>query len=103
MAKQGAHQDRAVLTVRVTPRARQNAIIGIQANGTIQVRLSAPPVDGQANEALLAFLAEVLDVPKTRLALVAGHASREKRVMVSAMDAETAHTKIAALVQKPRS
>ena len=59
------------------------------------MRLAAPPVDGAANEALIAFLSEVLGVPRRNLALVAGEKSRDKRVRVDGIDLETAMTRLA--------
>ena len=57
-------------------------------NGTIRVRLAAPPVDGAANTALLRFLADALDVPRSRLSLASGATSRRKRIAVEGVDAK---------------
>ena len=73
----------ARLRLRVTPRARQTALAGIvEVDGkpALAVRLAAPPVDGAANKALLAFLADWLSLPKSSLRIVAGDASRVKLV-----------------------
>jgi uncharacterized protein len=78
-----------VIDIRVVPRARRNAIDGMRA-GSYLIRLAAPPVDGAANEALIAFLAEVLDVPRRSIAIVSGQTSRDKRVRVAGIDLETA-------------
>ena len=75
----------ARLRVRVTPRARQTALAGlIDADGkpALAIRLAAPPVDGAANKALLAFLADWLQVPKSYLRIVAGETSRVKLVAI---------------------
>lgn len=84
----------AALAIRVTPKARRNAIVGVLDDGTIKIHLTAPPAEGQANQALLEFLSEVLDVPKSRLEIVAGHSGRDKLVSVLDMDAHTVHKKI---------
>jgi uncharacterized protein (TIGR00251 family) len=84
----------AALAVRVIPRSSKNEIAEILNDGTIRIRLTAPPVDGKANEALIAFLAEVLDVPRSRLEIVAGETGRDKLVSILGMDAETAHARI---------
>lgn len=84
----------AALAIRVTPKARRNAIVGVLDDGTIKIHLTAPPVEGQANQALLEFLSEVLDVPKSRLEIVAGHSGRDKLVSILDMDAHTVHKKI---------
>jgi uncharacterized protein YggU (UPF0235/DUF167 family) len=73
----------ARLRVRVTPRARQTALAGIlEVDGkpALAIRLAAPPVDGAANKALLAFLADWLSLPKSSLRIVAGDTSRVKLV-----------------------
>jgi len=84
----------AALAVRVTPRASRNEIIDILSDGTIKVHLTAPPVEGKANVALLKFLAKVLDVPLKKLDVVAGTNGRNKLVSVIDMDANTLHQKI---------
>jgi uncharacterized protein len=84
----------AALAVRVTPRARKNEIIEVLNDGTVKIHLTAPPVEGKANEALLKFLAGVLDVPISRLDIVAGATGRDKLISVIDMDAQTLHRKI---------
>ena len=57
--------------------------------GAVLVRLAAPPVDGAANEALLAFLADVLDLPRRNITIVSGDKSRNKRVRILGLDQES--------------
>jgi len=84
----------AALAVRVTPRASRNEIFGVLNDGTVKIHLTAPPVEGQANEALLKFLSEVLGVPVSRLDIVAGKTGRDKLVSIMGVDAETVHKRI---------
>jgi len=84
----------AALAVRVTPRASKNKIVEILSDGTIKIHLTTPPVEGKANEALLKFLAGILDIPRSRLEVVAGVGGRDKLISVIDMDAETLHKKI---------
>jgi uncharacterized protein (TIGR00251 family) len=84
----------AALAVRVTPRASKNEIVEILSDGTVKVHLTAPPVEGKANEALLKFLAKVLDVPQRQLEVIAGAGGRDKLISVIDMDADTVHKKI---------
>lgn len=86
----------SALAVRVTPRASRNQIVEVMADGTVRIRITASPVDGEANAQLLAFLAEVLNVPKSRLEIVAGLSGRDKLISVLDMDADTAHKRIVA-------
>ncbi len=84
----------AALAIRVTPRASRNEIAEVLADGTIKIRLTAPPVEGKANEALVKFLAEVLEVPPTAIEIIAGTTGRDKLVSILDLDAETAHSRI---------
>jgi len=63
--------------VRVQPKARRNEIVE-QPDGSFRARVTAAPEDGAANRAVVALLAEALDVAPSRLALVRGAASRDK-------------------------
>jgi uncharacterized protein (TIGR00251 family) len=73
----------------VQPRARSTEIVGIQ-DDTIRVRLAAPPVDGKANEALVGFLAERLQVSRSAVTLLTGQTARFKAVDVAGLDQATA-------------
>lgn len=69
------------LNVRVTPRASKNAIEGFRA-GALVVRVTAPPVDSAANDAVIELLAETLNVPKRQITISRGAAGRNKVVDV---------------------
>lgn len=84
----------AALAIRVTPRASKNEIVEVMSDGTVRIRLTASPSEGKANEALVEFLASVLDVKRSRIEIVAGVTGRDKLVSILDMDAETAHQKI---------
>jgi hypothetical protein len=86
----------SALALRITPRARKNAIVGVQSDGTIKIHITAPPVDDKANQALISFLAEVLGIAKSRIEIVAGDSGRDKLVSILDMSASTAHKKILA-------
>jgi len=72
----------AAFTVRVVPRASKTEIIGLMDDGALKVRLTAPPVEGKANEALIEFLSEVLSVRRDQIEIIAGHSGREKLISV---------------------
>ncbi len=70
--------------VQVIPRAAKCEIVGA-ANDALKIKLMAPPVEGKANEACLRFLAEQLDVARSRLSIISGQTSRKKVIQVSGM------------------
>jgi len=72
----------ALIDVRVIPRASRSGFAGIR-DGAMLVRLTAPPVDGAANEELVELIARAVGVPKRAVSIVAGERSRLKRVRVS--------------------
>lgn len=71
-----------LLSLHIQPGAKHTGIVGLHGEA-LKVRLAAPPVDGKANAALLAFMAEELGVPRSQVVLVGGAASRLKRLRVS--------------------
>lgn len=75
-----------MLPVRVHPGAKRNAVTGVH-DGALKISLTTPPTDGQANEALIAFLAEKLRLPKARIALVAGQTNRSKVLRITGLNA----------------
>ena len=83
----------ARIEVRVQPRASRNAISGMRA-GILRIRVTAPPVDGQANAAAIALLAQALDLPKSAIRLVRGVSSREKTLAVESMSQEEVNQRL---------
>ena len=71
--------ERVIFTIRVMPRASANSVGGVRG-GALVVRVTAPPVDGKANDAVLAVLAQALGVPRSGVRVEAGTAARTKRV-----------------------
>jgi uncharacterized protein len=83
--------------VRVIPRAGRSVVAGVR-DGALLVRLAAPPVDGAANEALVAFIADLLDRPKRDVNMVAGQKSRDKRIRVSGLTARALDAKLSGIL-----
>jgi uncharacterized protein (TIGR00251 family) len=73
------------LKLRVSPRSRRPGIAGRHGDAW-KVRVAEPPEDGRANEAVLDLLARTLDLPRSRFALVSGHSSREKVVVLDGVE-----------------
>jgi uncharacterized protein (TIGR00251 family) len=75
------------ISVRVQPRARSNEIVG-DRDGVLLVRVSAPPVEGKANEALCKVIARSLGIARGRVAIVRGVGSRQKLVRVQGFSSD---------------
>jgi len=73
--------------IKVQPRSAKNQICGVQGEA-LKIKLTAPPVDGAANEACLRFLAEKLHVPAGRLRIVSGQTSQHKLIRVEGLSRE---------------
>ena len=86
----------AVFRIRVVPRASRSGIAGIQ-NDALKLRITAPPVEGKANEECIRLLAETLGVKKGQVTIIAGHASRTKTVAVDGVKAKEIAAIIAVL------
>jgi uncharacterized protein (TIGR00251 family) len=85
-----AHQrgDAVRFSVRLQPRASKNEIVGLQGVA-LKVRVTAPPVDGLANDALIEFLSKALKTSRRNVCIVSGHSSRTKIVEISEADLES--------------
>jgi uncharacterized protein (TIGR00251 family) len=75
----------AVIAVRVQPRAARNELAG-ERDGRLLLRVTAPPVEGAANEAACKLLAGVLGVPARRVAVLSGHRARDKLLRIDGVD-----------------
>ncbi|MGO9209324.1 MAG: DUF167 domain-containing protein [Terriglobales bacterium] len=76
----------ATFAVRVQPRARKNAIVG-ELSDALKLAITAPPVEGRANEACVEFLAEFLKVPRSSVTIAGGETSRNKVIRVRGLTA----------------
>jgi uncharacterized protein (TIGR00251 family) len=81
------------ISIRVIPRARRSELAG-QRDASWLIRLAAPPVEGAANDALVDFLSELLNVPKRAVTIVSGERSREKRVRIDGLSAADARARV---------
>lgn len=76
-------------SVKVHPRGRKNAITG-EVDGALKLSITAPPVDGKANQACIEFFAKLLRVPRASVTIASGQGSRNKVIWVSGISAEQA-------------
>ena len=77
----------ATFAVKVHPRAKKNAITG-EVGDALKLALSAPPVDGKANEACIEFFAKLLKVPRSSVTIAAGLNNRNKVIRVTSLTAQ---------------
>ncbi|MDP6582516.1 MAG: DUF167 domain-containing protein [Vicinamibacterales bacterium] len=89
--------DGVVVLVRVIPRSSRTRVAEIR-EGRLLVRLTAPPVDGAANEALVRVLAKTLEVPRRAVRVVSGERARHKSVLVDGLTAEEFLARLGELV-----
>ena len=85
--------DGIIIHVKVIPRAGRSEIAGVR-NDLVLVRLNAPPVDGAANDELIALLADVFDVPKRAVSIVSGATARQKRVRIAGVTVDRAASRL---------
>lgn len=75
--------DTLLLSVRVQPRASKDEIVGPHGNDSLKVRITAPPVDGKANQHLIKFLAKAFGVARGQVNLISGETGRDKRLAIN--------------------
>ena len=71
----------ALITVYLQPDAKKSEVSGMH-DGHIKIKVNSPPVDGKANEVLILFLSEFLDIPKSKIKIVSGKKSRIKKISI---------------------
>jgi uncharacterized protein (TIGR00251 family) len=86
----------ATFHIRVHPRGKKNAING-EVGDALKVALTAPPVDGRANEAVIAFFAEFLNVPRSSVTIAAGQTSRNKVIRIAGITAAQVEQRLASV------
>lgn len=74
-----------VLHLKVLPRSSRNQLAGVH-NGEIKLKLTAPPVEGAANKCCCDYLAKILQIPVSRVEIIAGATSQHKKVLVRDVD-----------------
>ncbi|MDB4930480.1 MAG: hypothetical protein JWM10_2964 [Myxococcaceae bacterium] len=97
----GVEAGAVTFAVRAQPRSSREAIEGVR-EGALRVALTAPPVEGEANAALVALLAKALGLPKREVVVVAGAANRSKRVRAAGLTAAELRARLAAAIKPPK-
>ena len=91
--------DGVILRVRAKPRASKSRVLGVR-EGSVEVAIAAPPVDGEANAELVRTLARHLGVPRSSVTIESGEAGRTKRVRIVGISAEGARGRLAAPIDR---
>ncbi|MGE0887505.1 MAG: DUF167 domain-containing protein [Blastocatellales bacterium] len=89
MVKITAKDSGISFAVRVQPRASRNGVAG-EIDGALKIRLAAPPVDGEANEELIRFLAKLFTVSRQQVTIVSGQTSRNKMIRIEGKELDDA-------------
>lgn len=74
--------EKTVLKVKLTPRSSRNEVVGFMKDGTLKLKLTAPPVEGQANQAVKKFLAGILNIPNGKIEIISGKTSHNKLISI---------------------
>lgn len=76
-----------IIEVHAQPQARKNEVVGLH-NDRLKIKIKSPPVDGKANECLTEFIAELLNLNRSRVELIKGETSRQKQLLIHQMSPE---------------
>lgn len=82
-----------VLRLHAQPGAKRTSVVGLYGD-KLKIAVATPPVDGKANQAIIAFLAKTLGISKSKLTLISGETSREKRIRIQGITANECVTKL---------
>jgi uncharacterized protein (TIGR00251 family) len=80
--------------VKVHPRARKNAITGVVGNA-LKLALTAPPVEGKANQSVIEFFADLFEIPRSSVTIASGETSRNKVVRITGMNKQMVEKRLA--------
>lgn len=81
------------MDVQIQPQARKNEVIGLH-NNRLKIKITSPPVDGKANQALIGFLATLLDLNKSAFVILKGETSRQKQILIKNSSLEHIEAKL---------
>jgi uncharacterized protein len=82
----------AAISVKVIPRAKKNEVAGLMEDGSVKIRITAPPVEGAANQALVDFLSQLLNIHRNQIEIVAGLSSERKLISLLGISPQAVDT-----------
>ena len=83
-----------VIRVKITPRSPKNEISGVLDDGTIKIKLTAPPVDGKAKQSLIKFLTDYFKINSKSIAIISGQTSHTKLISIDGLSLEVLMSQI---------
>ncbi len=92
--------DSVIFSIRLQPAAKKDEFCGWMEDGTLKIRVKGKPVEGKANENLVAFLSKSLDIPRTSIQITAGERSKNKRIKVTGLNAQELNKHIRKLIDQ---
>ena len=92
--------DSVIFNIRLQPAAKKDEFCGLMEDGTLKIRVKGKPVEGKANENLVAFLSKSLDIPRTNIQIIAGEKSKNKRIKVTGLNAQDLNKHIRELIDQ---
>lgn len=87
----------ATFAVKVRPRARKNAITGVMGDA-LKLALTAPPVEGRANEAVIRFFADLFEIPRSSVTIASGATSRTKVLRIAGLSKKAVEDRLATIL-----
>lgn len=90
----------AAIAVRVTARSSKTGISAILEDGTIKIKITSAPVDGKANEELIRYLAEIFNISKNNIEILAGQTSKNKMIAIMGIDSDRVNELIHEAIEK---
>ncbi len=93
-------KENATINIRLQPGAKQNEFCGWMDDGKLKMRVRGKPVEGQANEALIAYLSKTLRIPKTGISILSGERNRNKRMEFEGITEKELRVRIQALLDQ---
>jgi uncharacterized protein (TIGR00251 family) len=91
--------DGTVVALHIQPRASRNEIVGLQG-GALKVRLTSPPVEGAANKLCCEFIAKLCGIAKSKVSLLSGERSRQKRLLVFGIKSDVVQSALEGAIKK---
>ena len=87
-----------IISLHVLPNAPKSQIVG-EHNGSLKIKIKAPPVDGKTNEAIVKFFSDVLGISKSKIEILKGDKSKEKSLQVKDLSLEQIQAKVESLLK----